>query len=151
MQLGLQVGGLVLFIATIVLVMVVAIVIADFVMIIQLLRRKVPALTAIFIASVGVFSAEAYLLFRFLDHGMFDAAFAEFFFIPVVAGLIVLLIALIQTPTKVSVALMALSVLLAAPIFVMWRDLVGREALYRAVSEDDTKTATRLIRDGVAG
>lgn len=149
MQLGLQVGGLALFIGTIVIIVILAVVIADVVMIVQLLRRRVPASMAMLIASVGIFSAEAYLLFLLWDHGMFEPVFAEFLFVPIVIGLVVLCIALLRAPTRISAALVVLTVLLAIPIFVMWRDLAGRVSLYRAVGEDDTKTATRLIREGV--
>ena len=47
---------------------------------------------AVLIASIGIFSAEAYLLLRFSAHDMFAPEIADFFFVPVVAGLIVLLV-----------------------------------------------------------
>src|SRR5213594_3187660 len=50
---------------------------------IQLPRRKVSAGLAVLIASIGIFSAEAYLLLRFSAHDMFAPAIADFFFTPV--------------------------------------------------------------------
>jgi len=150
MQLGLEVGGLALFIGIIMVIVTISIVIADFVMIVQLLRRKVAISMAVWIASVGIFSTEAYQILRFSAHDMFEPAIAYFFFSPVVTGLIVLLVVLTQTPTKMHAALVALAVVLAVPIFVMCRDMIQREDLYHAVGMQDTQTAVRLIREGVA-
>jgi hypothetical protein len=80
MQLGMQVGGLALFIGTIVIIGILAVMIADFVMMIQLPRRKVPASMAVLIASVGIFPVEIYLLICFWPHDLFPPAIADVLF-----------------------------------------------------------------------
>ena len=148
MQLGLQVGGLALFLATILFVVTVAIVVADIVMIVQLLRRRARVPFAVLIASIGIFAAEGYLFVLLWPHDLDEPWVSEFFFAPVVAGLIVLFIAVGRARTWMNAGLLALSIVLAAPIFVMWRSLTLRVAVDHAVRYDDTGTATRLIRGG---
>jgi hypothetical protein len=150
MQLGLEVGGLAMGIGCIMVIVTISIVIADVVMFVQLLRRKVAISMAVLIASIGIFASEAYLLLRFSAHDMFEPAIAYFFFAPVVTGVIVLIVVLTQAPTKIHAALVALAVVLTVPIFVMCRDMIQREDLYHAVGMQDTRTAVRLIREGVA-
>jgi hypothetical protein len=149
MQLGLEVGGLAMGIGCIMVIVTISIVIADFVMTVQLLRRKVAISMAVLIASIGIFASEAYLLLRFSAHDMFEPAIAYFFFAPVVTGLIVLIVAMTQAPTKIQPALIAAAILLAVPIFIMCRGMIQREDLYHAVLMQDTQTAVRLVREGV--
>ena len=150
MQLGLEVSGLAIGITCMMAIVTISLVIADIVMMVQLPRRKVTVRMAVLIASVGIFASEAQLLMRFSVRDLFEPDIAYFFFAPVVTGVVVLLIALMQTHSMLHAALVALAVILAIPIFVMCRDMIEREKLYHAVLSQDTKAAVALIRKGVA-
>ena len=150
MQLGLEVSGLVMGISCVMIIIAISLVIADLALVVQLLRGKVAVSMAVLIASIGIFLSEFQLLFRFSIHDMFEPGIAYFFFTPVVTGLIVLLIALFQARAKTYAALIAATVLLAIPIFIMCRDMVQREALYHAVLIEDAPAAARLLHQGVA-
>lgn len=147
---GFDIGFFTMFTAVILVITIPALVIADIVMMVQLPRRKVPAGMALWIAAAGVFPAEAYLLMRLSAHDLFEPGIAVFFFVPVVTGLIVLVMAAMQEPSARNRVLVILAIPPIIPIGMMWRELVQRNALYSAVLREDSARAGQLLRVGVA-